>query len=73
MGIDPSKNMLREAKKRGIQVIQGIGENLSFKDNTFDFVLIVVTLCFVEEPQYVLKETCRVLKSNHLLFKQQNY
>lgn len=62
IGIDPSKNMLNLAKKGGIQVIQGAGESLPFKDNIFDFVLIVVTLCFVEEPEYVLKEACRVLK-----------
>ncbi len=62
IGIDPSKNMLNLAKKRGIQVILGMGENLPFKDNIFDFVLIVITLCFVEEPEYVLKEASRVLK-----------
>ena len=62
IGIDPSKIMLNLAKKRGIQVIQGVGENLPFKDNIFDFILIVVALCFVEEPEYVLKEACRVLK-----------
>ncbi len=62
IGIDPSKNMLKPAKERGIQVIQGVGENLPFKDNTFDFVLIVVTLCFVENPVNVLSEARRVLK-----------
>src|SRR3990172_12930956 len=47
IGIDPSRNMLKFAKERGIQVIQGVGENLPFKDNTFDFVLIqVVALKF---------------------------
>lgn len=55
--------MLREAKKRGIQVIQGVGEELPFRDGTFDFVLIVVTLCFVENPVNVLSEARRVLKS----------
>ncbi len=62
IGIDPSKNMLRLAKKRGIEVIQGIGENLMFKNNSFDFVLIVVTLCFVEDPKCMLSEAYRVLK-----------
>ena len=62
MGIDPSKNMLRGAKGRGIQVIQGAGEELPFKDGSFDFVLIVVTLCFVENPVNVLSEARRVLK-----------
>ena len=63
IGIDPSVDMLKLAKERGIQVIQGVGENLPFKDNTFDFVLIVVTLCFVENPVSVMKEAGRVLKS----------
>ncbi|MDD1744413.1 MAG: class I SAM-dependent methyltransferase [Candidatus Methanoperedens sp.] len=62
IGIDLSRNMLKLAKERGIQVIQGVGENLPFKDNTFDFVLIVVTLCFVENPVNVLSEAHRVLK-----------
>ncbi len=63
IGIDPSINMLRLAKKRGIEAILGVGEALPFKDCTFDFVLIVVALCFVEEPGYVLRESCRVLRS----------
>ncbi len=62
-GIDPSINMLRLAKKRGVEAVQGVGEKLPFKDCTFDFVLIVVTLCFVEEPEHVLREACRVLRS----------
>ncbi len=63
IGVDPSGNMLNLAKERGIHVIRGVGENLSFKDNTFDFVLMVVTLCFVENPVSVMKEAGRVLKS----------
>ncbi len=62
IGIDPSKNMLKLAKKRGIQAIKGAGEYLPFKDNIFDFVLIVVTLCFVEKPIPILNEASRVLK-----------
>lgn len=62
-GIDPSKNVLRLAKKRGVEVIQGVGESLPFKDCAFDYILIVVTLCFVENPEKVLVEAVRVLKS----------
>jgi ubiquinone/menaquinone biosynthesis C-methylase UbiE len=62
IGIDPSKNMLKLAKKRGIQAIQGVGEYSPFRNNIFDFVLIVVTLCFVEKPTLVLNEASRVLK-----------
>ena len=67
VGTDPSINMLRLAKKRGVEAVQGVGEALPFKDCTFDFVLIVVTLCFVEEPEYVLREACRVLRSGGML------
>ncbi len=62
IGIDPSRNMLKLAKKRSIQVILGTGENLPFKDLIFDFVLVIVTLCFVENPVSVMKEAGRVLK-----------
>ncbi len=48
--------MLKLAKERGIQVIQGVGEELPFRDGTFDFVLIVVTFCFVENPVNILRE-----------------
>ena len=62
IGIDPSRNMLKLAKERGIQVIQGVGEELPFRDGTFDFVLVIVTLCFVENPVSVMTEAGRVLK-----------
>jgi len=63
-GIDPSKNMIKIAKKRGVDARFGFGEYLPFKDSTFDHVLIVVTLCFTKNPQRVLKEAKRVLKKN---------
>lgn len=63
-GIDPSKNMIKIARKRGVDARLGFGERLPFKDSTFDYVLIVVTLCFTKDPQQVLKETKRVLKKN---------
>lgn len=62
IGIDPSRNMLKLAKKRNIQVILGTGENLPFKDLTFDFILVIITLCFVKKPVGVMKEAGRILK-----------
>lgn len=63
-GVDPSENMLKIAKKRGINVKLASGEQLPFKNFTFDFVAIIITICFVENPLKVLKETKRVLKKN---------
>jgi len=63
-GIDPSKNMIRLAEKRGVNVKLDNGERLSSKNSTFDYVVIIITLCFVEDPSKVLKEAKRVLKRN---------
>ncbi|MBS3781504.1 MAG: class I SAM-dependent methyltransferase [Candidatus Thermoplasmatota archaeon] len=61
-GLDPSKEMLKLADERGIRVIRGIGEKLPFKDESFDFALIVTTICFFDDPSEALKETARILK-----------
>ena len=63
-GIDPSENMLGIAKARGINARLGFGEHLPFKNTVFDYVVIVITLCFVQNPEKVLKESGRVLKKN---------
>jgi len=62
IGIDPSEKMLEIARKRGIEGIRGRGEDLPFKDEEFDFVLLAFTLCFVDNPLKVLEEAKRVLK-----------
>ena len=64
MGIDPSKNMIDIANQRGAIVRWGFGEDLSFWDSTFDYVAIIITLCFVKDPLKVLQEAWRVLKKN---------
>jgi len=64
IGIDPAKNMVEIAKQRGVDVLVGSGECLSFKNTTFDYVAIIITLCFVKDPLKVLKETRRVLKKH---------
>ncbi|MDP8299832.1 MAG: class I SAM-dependent methyltransferase, partial [Candidatus Tantalella remota] len=63
-GIDPSKKMVELARERGVDAAVGTGEELSFKDSTFDYVAIIVTLCFVRDPEKVITEAARVLKPN---------
>lgn len=60
-GVDPSLGMLRMARDRGVICVQGVGESLPFKEGSFDLVLIVVTICFVEDPVGVITECGRVL------------
>jgi ubiquinone/menaquinone biosynthesis C-methylase UbiE len=61
IGIDPSAKLLELAIKRGIKVIQGKGEQHLFRPGSFASVFLIVTLCFVDSPSEVLKETYRVL------------
>ena len=62
-GIDPSKNMLQVAKNLGLQFVLARGEQIPFKDQVFDYVLIMVTICFVDEPNRVVEESKRVIRN----------
>jgi ubiquinone/menaquinone biosynthesis C-methylase UbiE len=67
LGLDPSKEMRKLAQKKGIQVIDGVAEAIPFGDSQFDFVLMVTTLCFLDDVEAGLKETHRVLRSSGCL------
>jgi len=62
IGLDPSMKMLVRAQKQGIQVLAGIAEQLPFSDEAFDYVLIVVTICYVDDLTATLSEIRRILK-----------
>lgn len=65
MGIEPSGQMLKEARKnipRGAVYIQGKAEQLPFKDKTFDIILCVTAFHNFNEPKRALKEIKRVGK-----------
>jgi ubiquinone/menaquinone biosynthesis C-methylase UbiE len=62
IGLDPSFAMLRLARGRGIAAVCGIAEALPFRPAVFSTVLIVTTICFVDNARAMLEETRRVLK-----------
>lgn len=62
VGVDPSPAMLAHAAARGIEVVQGIAENLPFTEESFDYALVVTTICFVDSVAMMLAEAHRVLK-----------
>ena len=67
-GIDPSVPMLEFAAKRGIRTRRGHGEDLPYADGSFDGVLMVVTICFLSDPESAIRECARVLKKGgHLV------
>ena len=63
-GLDPSPAMLKLALKRGIKGVLGVAENLPFKSSSFDLVLMVTTLCFLDDPPTAFKEIERVLEES---------
>ncbi|HEC93071.1 MAG TPA: class I SAM-dependent methyltransferase, partial [Candidatus Atribacteria bacterium] len=62
VGVEPARSMADIARKRGIEVYEVRAENLPFDDSSFDFVLMVLTICFVQNPVQVLKEARRIIK-----------
>lgn len=61
-GLDPSLPMLTRARDRGVHAVQGVAEHLPFKDEAFASILIVVTLCFVDDARVMFDEVRRVLR-----------
>jgi SAM-dependent methyltransferase len=60
-GIDPSIELVKMSRRRGINAFQGRGEQELFDGEPFGTVFLIVTLCFVDSPLDVLKETNRIL------------
>ena len=69
IGIDISRTMINKAKKLlpGISFIQKDGENLHFKDNTFDVTIFADSLYYMNNATFAINEASRVLKKNGLI------
>ena len=61
-GVEPSHKMADKARKLDIHVLSGIAEDLPISNSTFDFVLMVTTICFVDDLKKTFQEAFRVLK-----------
>ncbi len=65
-GIEPSKAMAEVAKKRGIEVIEMNAEEMNFEEE-FDFILMVTTICFVNNPFKTIQKCYKALKNGGYL------
>jgi ubiquinone/menaquinone biosynthesis C-methylase UbiE len=63
IGVEPSEKMASKARLKGIDVHSGIAEELPFSAGRFDYVLLVTTICFVDDVAKSLREAFRVLKT----------
>ena len=64
IGVEPSKKMAEISRKKGIQVYEAVAEQLPFNDKKFDFVLMVTTICFVDDLAKSFQEANRILKND---------
>ncbi len=60
-GVEPSRAMRTRAKKRNINVIDAVAEDLPYPDNSIDFALMVTTICFVDDIYKSFEEVHRIL------------
>ncbi len=61
MGIDPSKAMLELAARRGLHVVRATAEQLPFPPKSFDGLLMVTTVCFLDDPDLAFRQAFDVL------------
>ena len=62
VGVEPSRTMAKKARELGITVYDAVAEELPFPDQSFDFVLMVTTICFVDDILKAFREANRVLR-----------
>ncbi|HEX6230477.1 MAG TPA: class I SAM-dependent methyltransferase, partial [Actinomycetota bacterium] len=67
VGLDPAQAPLVLARRRGVLPVLGVGERLPFRNATFAAALVVVTLCFADDPAAVVSEARRVLAAGGTL------
>ena len=63
-GLDPAAAPLVLARSRGVAVVRGVGERLPFRDGVFGAALIVVTMCFADDPAALVAEARRVIRED---------
>ena len=62
LGLDLSQQLMKIAKRRGVDVIMADAHKLPFRKNSFNYVLLAFTLCFLRNIETSLEEIKRVLK-----------
>jgi len=63
LGVEPSEAMRSLALSRGANTVAGTAESLPVVDATYDYAVLVTTVCFLDEPELAFKEVYRVLKA----------
>lgn len=63
-GVEPSKAMRERAVKKGIKVIDATAEELPYNNASKNGVVMITTICFVDDVRKSFLEVNRILKEN---------
>jgi len=66
-GVEPSAAMRKFAIQRGLTAHDGVAEAQPLPDQSYDFALMVTTICFVDDILKSFQEAHRILKPSGLL------
>jgi SAM-dependent methyltransferase len=61
-GVEPSKKMAEIARRKGIKTITGVAEQLPLEDESYDLVMMVTTICFIDDVRRSFDEIRRILR-----------
>jgi ubiquinone/menaquinone biosynthesis C-methylase UbiE len=61
-GVEPSYAMREKAWERYINAIDGVAEKLPYPDESYEYALMVTTICFVDNVLQAFNEAHRILK-----------
>ncbi len=61
-GVEPSESMAKIAEERGVKIINAVAENLPIENQSYDFVTMVTTVCFLSDIPKAFSEVHRILK-----------
>lgn len=67
IGIEPSPQMRKKARERGIETLEGVAESLPVPDAAYDFALMVTADCFLRDIRLAFLEIRRILKKEGFL------
>ena len=60
-GLEPARLSGLLARERGIEVIQGRSEQMPFPKHTFQTIILITALCFLDTPIETIREVGRIL------------
>lgn len=67
LGVEPSAAMRRIALDRGVNIMAGTAESIPVIDCSYDFALMVTTICFLQTPEIAFQEVHRILRTEGMI------